>query len=78
MTMLVLIRQYLCDITFGVQVEHIDVCILAKAQQELNLITFDKLLLVTQVCGQLQRYRIQLMAARRSRSVVCHTAPTDA
>ena len=31
MTMLVLIRQYLCDGTFGIQVEHIDVSILAKA-----------------------------------------------
>jgi len=60
MAALVWIRQYLCDPVVGIYIIHVDVCVLAKAQQELNFVAFDKLLLVTQVRGQFNRNRIEL------------------
>jgi len=77
MTLLIHIRQYLCDGTGCVQVEHIDICILAKAQQELDLITFYELLLITEMRGQFQRYRSQPLANSCASVVVRCTTPTQ-
>lgn len=60
MTALVWVRQYLCDPVFGINIIHVDVCVLTKAQQELNFVAFDKMLLVTQVRGQFNRDRFKI------------------
>ena len=43
MTALVWVRQYLCDPVFGINIIHVDVCVLTKAQQELNFVAFDNI-----------------------------------